>query len=93
MEIKKYNQMVKHITSNNNTPAENRIADLKQNLPNQKRMLKKRNDLGINTTALKESIIKAEQEIEDFKAPIKQDDPMATWVKNNNAYLAILRSY
>jgi hypothetical protein len=85
MEIKKYNQMVKHITSNNNTPAENRIADLKQNLPNQKRMLKKRNDLGINTTALKESVIKAEQEIEDFKAPIKQDDPMTTWVKNNNA--------
>ena len=85
MEVKKYNQMVKHITSNNNTPAENRIADLKQNLPNQKRMLKKRNDLGINTTALKESIIKAEQEIEDFKAPIKQDDPMTTWVKNNNA--------
>jgi hypothetical protein len=26
-----------------------------------------------------------EQELEDFKAPIKKDDPMATWVKNNNA--------
>ncbi len=85
MKIKDYNEMIKHITTNNNTPEENRIADLKQNLPNQKRMLKKRNDLGINTTSLKESIIKAEQEIEDFKAPIKQDDPMTTWVKNNNA--------
>jgi len=25
------------------------------------------------------------QELEDFKAPIKKDDPMTTWVKNNNA--------
>ena len=85
MKIKDYNEMIKHMTKNNNTPAENRIADLKQNIQNQKRMLKKRNDLGINTASLKESIIKAEQEIEDFKAPIKQDDPMTTWVKNNNA--------
>ena len=85
MKINEYSQMVNHITKNNKTPAENRIADLKQNLPNQKRMLKKRNDLGINTTSLQTSINKAEQEIEDFKAPIKQDDPMTTWVKNNNA--------
>jgi hypothetical protein len=85
MKINDYSQMINHITKNNNTPEQNRIADLKQNLPNQKRMLKKRNDLGINTTSLQTSINKAEQEIEDFKAPIKQDDPMTTWVKNNNA--------
>ena len=29
--------------------------------------------------------IKAQQKIEDFKAPIKQDDPMTTWVKNTTA--------
>lgn len=85
MKPHEYSQMIKHMTRNDNTPEENRIADLKINLPNQKRMLKKRNEVGIDTTSLQESIIKAEQEIEDFKAPIKQDDPMTTWVKNNNA--------
>ncbi len=47
----KYNAMMRSLTrSNGKTPEENRLADLKRNLPNQKRMLKKRNELGIDTT-------------------------------------------
>lgn len=59
--------------SNGKTPEENRLADLKRNLPNQKRMLKKRNELGIDTTALQNSINKVELELEQFKAPVKKD--------------------
>ena len=66
--------MMKQLTrSNGKTPEENRLADLKRNLPNQKRMLKKRNELGIDTTALQNSINKVELELEQFKAPVKKD--------------------
>lgn len=70
----KYNAMMKSLTKQNGkTPEENRLADLKRNLPNQKRMLKKRNELGIDTTSLQDSINKAELELEQFKAPVKKD--------------------
>ena len=70
----KYKAMMKQLTrSNGKTPEENRLADLKRNLPNQKRMLKKRNELGIDTTALQNSINKVELELEQFKAPVKKD--------------------
>ena len=40
----KYKAMMRSLTKQNGkTPEENRLADLKRNLPNQKRMLKKRN--------------------------------------------------
>ena len=70
----KYKAMMKQLTkSNGKTPEENRLADLKRNLPNQKRMLKKRNELGIDTTTLQDSINKVELELEQFKAPVKKD--------------------
>jgi len=70
----KYKAMMRQLTrSNGKTPEENRLADLKRNLPNQKRMLKKRNELGIDTTALQNSINKVELELEQFKAPVKKD--------------------
>jgi len=70
----KYNAMIKQLTKpNGKTPEQNRLADLKRNLPNQKRMLKKRNELGIDTTSLQDSINKAELELEQFKAPVKKD--------------------
>jgi hypothetical protein len=70
----KYNAMMRSLTKQNGkTPEENRLADLKRNLPNQKRMLKKRNELGIDTTALQNSINKVELELEQFKAPVKKD--------------------
>ena len=66
--------MMRSLTKQNGkTPEENRLADLKRNLPNQKRMLKKRNELGIDTTALQNSINKVELELEQFKAPVKKD--------------------
>tara|TARA_R110002020_G_scaffold254587_1_gene468296 strand:+ start:3320 stop:4060 length:741 start_codon:yes stop_codon:yes gene_type:complete len=73
MKIHQYSQMIKSLTKNNNTPEQNRLADLKRNLPNQKRMLKKRNELGIDTSSLQDSINKAELELEQFKAPVKKD--------------------
>ena len=70
----KYKAMMRSLTKQNGkTPEENRLADLKRNLPNQKRMLKKRNELGIDTTALQNSINKVELELEQFKAPVKKD--------------------
>ncbi len=70
----KLKAIMKQLTrSNGKTPEENRLADLKRNLPNQKRMLKKRNELGIDTTALQNSINKVELELEQFKAPVKKD--------------------
>ena len=66
--------MMRSLTKQNGkTPEENRLADLKRNLPNQKRMLKKRNELGIDTTTLQNSINKVELELEQFKAPVKKD--------------------
>jgi len=64
MKIHQYNQMIKHITKNNNTPEQNRLSDLKRNLPNQKRMLAKRKSLGIDTTSLEASIKKNEKELQ-----------------------------
>jgi hypothetical protein len=70
----KFKAMMKQLTRpNGKTPEENRLADLKRNLPNQKRMLKKRNELGIDTTALQNQINKVELELEQFKAPVKKD--------------------
>ena len=70
----KYKAMMRSLTKQNGkTLEENRLADLKRNLPNQKRMLKKRNELGIDTTALQNSINKVELELEQFKAPVKKD--------------------
>ena len=70
----KLKAIMKQLTRpNGKTPEENRLADLKRNLPNQKRMLKKRNELGIDTTALQNSINKVELELEQFKAPVKKD--------------------
>ena len=73
MKIHQYSQMIKSLTKNNNTPEQNRLADLKRNLPNQKRMLAKRNELGIDTSSLQDKINKAELELEQFKAPIKKE--------------------
>ena len=64
MKIHQYSQMIKSLTKNNNTPEQNRLADLKRNLPNQKRMLAKRNELGIDTTSLQASIKKNEKELQ-----------------------------
>jgi hypothetical protein len=51
----KFKAMMKQLTRpNGKTPEENRLADLKRNLPNQKRMLKKRNELGIDTSTSEE---------------------------------------
>ena len=70
----KLKAIMKQLTRpNGKTPEENRLADLKRNLPNQKRMLKKRNELGIDTTALQNQINKVELELEQFKAPVKKD--------------------
>ena len=74
MKIREYQMMTKQLTKpNGKTPEQNRLADLKRNLPNQKRMLKKRNELGIDTTSLQDKINKAELELEQFKAPVKKD--------------------
>ncbi len=74
MKLKDYRGAMSYLTRpDTRTPEQIKVTDLKRNLGNQKRVLAKRNELGIDTSSLQDKINKAELEIEQFKAPIKKD--------------------
>ena len=75
MKIHHYAQMKKHLVrKDNKSPEERDLIVKKQRLENQQRMLKKRKEYGINTTALEKQIETLQKELSENTITTKQRD-------------------
>ena len=73
MKIHEYSQMKKYLTrKDNKSPKERELIVKKQRLENNQRMLKKRKEFGINTTALEKQIESLQKELSENTITTKQ---------------------